>query len=149
MRAVLQRVQSASVAVGGETIASIGRGWLVFLGVGAGDSEAQAQQLADKTFNIRAFQDNAGKMNLSVKDIGGGVLVVSQFTLYADCRKGRRPSFTAAADPNIAKLLYEVYIKALRAAGLAHVEAGRFQAEMAVQLVNDGPVTLVLDTQYL
>lgn len=144
MRAVVQRVSSASVAVGGETVAAIGRGFLVLLGVASGDTDRQAEWLADKIAGLRIFEDEAGKMNLSVQDIGGSILVVSQFTLLADCRKGRRPSFTDAAPPAEADRLYQVFVSAVRKHGIP-VETGVFQAHMEVVLVNDGPVTVVVE----
>jgi len=146
MRAVVQRVSSARVEVGGEVTGAIGRGLLVLLGVGQGDTEKQAQWLAEKIAGLRIFEDDAGKMNLSVQDAGGSVLVVSQFTLYGDCRKGRRPSFTEAAPPDLADRLYQVFVSHLRALGLP-VETGVFQAKMEVHLVNEGPVTIWVDTE--
>lgn len=146
MRAVLQRVRSARVEVAGTVVGEIGVGLLVLLGVAQGDGSAQAQALAKKTAELRIFEDAEGKMNLSVQEIGGAVLAVSQFTLLADCRKGRRPGFSAAAPPELANTLYQEYLTTLRASGLT-VEAGIFQAEMQVHLVNDGPVTLLLDTE--
>lgn len=146
MRAVLQRVSSAAVAVDGRTVGEIGPGLLVLLGVEAGDGEADAVSLADKTVQLRIFEDGAGKMNLSVAEIGGGLLVVSQFTLLADCRQGRRPSFTGAAPPDEANRLYERFTDRLRAQGLP-VATGIFQASMEVRLVNRGPVTILLDTR--
>ena len=146
MRAVLQRVRSARVEVAGEVVGEIGGGLLVLLGVAQGDQAAQARALAKKTAELRIFEDAEGKMNLSVQDIGGAVLAVSQFTLLADCRKGRRPGFSAAAAPEVANRLYQEYVTALRAGGLT-VTTGIFQAEMQVHLVNDGPVTLLLDTE--
>jgi len=146
MRAVVQRVSSARVEVEGEVTGSIGRGLLVLLGVGQGDTEKQAQWLAEKTAGLRIFEDDAGKMNLSVQDVGGSVLVVSQFTLYGDCRKGRRPSFTEAAPPDLADRLYQVFGSHLRALDIP-VETGVFQAKMEVHLVNDGPVTIWVDTE--
>ncbi|MDO3377891.1 D-aminoacyl-tRNA deacylase [Geoalkalibacter halelectricus] len=145
MRAVLQRVSEARVEVAGEVVGAIGPGLLVLLGVGSEDGAADAAYLAEKTAVLRIFEDGAGKMNLSVADVGGAVLVVSQFTLYGDCRKGRRPSFTPAAPPRMAEELYREYITRLRALGL-EVATGVFQAEMRVHLVNDGPVTLLLDS---
>ena len=139
MRAVVQRVSSASVAVDGETVASIGRGLLVLLGVRAGDGEVQADKLAAKVEALRVFEDGDGKMNLSVRDVGGELLVVSNFTLYGDTRKGNRPSFVDAARPEEAEPLVERVRTALAAQG------GRFGARMVVELVNDGPVTLVID----
>jgi len=133
------------VEVDGKTVASIGRGLLVLLGVAQGDGERQAEWLADKIAGLRIFEDEAGKMNLSVQDVGGSALVVSQFTLLGDCRKGRRPSFSDAAPPEEADRLYQKFVERARGAGL-RVETGVFQAHMGVHLVNDGPVTLVLDT---
>ena len=146
MRAVVQRVSSASVAADGQTVASIGKGFLVLLGVANGDSDREAQWLGDKIAGLRIFEDEAGKMNLSVQDIGGAILVVSQFTLLADCRKGRRPSFTDAAPPAEADRLYQVFVSALRKSNTP-VETGVFQAHMDVSLVNDGPVTVIVDTR--
>lgn len=145
MRAVIQRVTSASVVVDGHTVGEIGRGMLVLLGVGHADTDREAAWIADKIANLRIFEDDGGKMNLSVQEVGGGMLVVSQFTLLADCRKGRRPSFTDAAPPEQADRLYQVVVERLRGAGL-RVETGVFQAHMQVHLVNDGPVTVILDT---
>jgi D-tyrosyl-tRNA(Tyr) deacylase len=139
MRAVVQRVSTASVAVDGETVASIGRGLLVLLGVRAGDGEAEADKIAAKLDALRVFEDGDGKMNLSVRDAGGELLVVSNFTVYADTRKGNRPSFVDAARPEVAEPLVERVRAALGAQG------GRFGARMAVELVNDGPVTLLMD----
>jgi D-tyrosyl-tRNA(Tyr) deacylase len=139
MRAVVQRVSSASVAVDGETVASIGRGLLVLLGVAAGDGEREADKIAAKLEALRVFEDDGGKMNLSVRDAGGELLVVSNFTVYGDTRKGNRPSFVDAARPEVAEPLVERVRAALGARG------GRFGARMAVELVNDGPVTLVID----
>ena len=146
MRAVVQRVSSARVEIDGEVAGSINRGLLVLLGVGRGDSEKQAHWLADKIAGLRILEDDAGKMNLSVEEVGGSLLVVSQFTLYADCRKGRRPSFTGAAPPQEADRLYQVVVERLRERGLP-VATGVFQAMMQVHLVNDGPVTVVVDTE--
>lgn len=146
MRAVIQRVRRAAVVVAGETVGAVEAGWLVLLGVGPADTPAEAAWLADKVAHLRAFEDDAGKMNRSVLDVGGGVLVVSQFTLYGDTRKGRRPSFTGAAPPAVAEPLVERFAAELRAVGLP-VATGRFGADMQVELVNDGPVTFVLDTQ--
>jgi D-tyrosyl-tRNA(Tyr) deacylase len=144
VRAVVQRVSSASVAVDGGTVAAIGRGFLVLLGVASGDTDREAEWLADKIAGLRIFEDEAGKMNLSVQDIGGSILVVSQFTLLADCRKGRRPSFTDAAPPAEADRLYQVFVSAVRKHGIP-VKTGVFQAHMDVVLVNDGPVTVVVE----
>jgi len=145
MRAVIQRVRRASVVVGDETVGAVGAGWLVLLGVAPADTAAEAVWLADKVAHLRAFEDDAGKMNRSVLDVGGGVLVVSQFTLLGDTRKGRRPSFTGAAPPAVAEPLYERFAAELRAVGLP-VATGRFGADMRVELVNDGPVTFVLES---
>jgi D-tyrosyl-tRNA(Tyr) deacylase len=146
MRAVLQRVSEARVRVNGEIVGEIGRGLLVLLGVGQGDSAADARFLAEKTAGLRIFEDAQGKMNLSVEETGGAVLVVSQFTLYGDCRQGRRPGFSAAAPPEMADALYRQFVDGLQKRGLP-VATGIFQAEMAVELVNDGPVTLLLDSR--
>ena len=146
MRAVIQRVSDARVLVDGRVISSISRGLLVLLGVAEDDSEADARYLADKTANLRIFEDDEGKMNLSVSDTNGEVLVVSQFTLYGDCRKGRRPSFAAAARPPKAEALYEAYVSALTDMGL-QTKTGVFQAYMDVELTNDGPVTILLDSR--
>jgi len=146
MRAVLQRVSRAAVVIDGETVGAIERGLLVLLGVAPADTPAEAQWLAEKIAGLRIFNDEAGKMNLSVADVRGAVLVVSQFTLYGDCRKGRRPSFIGAATPDLAVPLYEAFVNTLRSLGLP-VATGRFGAMMQVELVNDGPVTLILDTK--
>jgi len=145
MRAVLQRVSRARVSVEGETIGEIGAGLLVLLGVGINDTEADAAYLVDKTINLRIFDDGDGKMNLSVLDIGGGLLVVSQLTLYADTRKGRRPSYIGAAAPDKANRLYEYFVSEARK-HIEKVETGRFQAMMDVELVNAGPVTIIVDS---
>jgi D-aminoacyl-tRNA deacylase len=144
----VQRVRDASVKVGGESLASIGKGLLVYLGVGKDDLAADAAYLAEKIANLRIYEDGEGKMNLSLLEVGGAALVVSQFTLFADARKGRRPSYSDAAEPGQAKVLYEGFIGALRRQGLA-VEEGRFQAEMAVSYTNLGPVTILLDSKKL
>lgn len=146
MRAIIQRVKEARVDVGGETVGQIGEGILVLLGAGKDDTPADADYLVDKILALRIFEDSDGKMNLSVADTGGSLLVVSQFTLYGDCRKGRRPSFDRAAPPEIAEALYEEFVLKLRARG-ARVETGRFRAMMDVHLVNSGPVTLLLDSR--
>ena len=149
MRAVVQRVTRAKVTVGDRVTGEIGQGLLVLLGAGPGDTEADLAYLVDKLVNLRIFADPAGKMNLSVKDIGGGVLVVSQFTLYGDARQGRRPSFIGAREPAAARALYEQSLVALRSAGIEQVAAGEFGADMAVDLCNDGPVTILLDSRKL
>lgn len=146
MKAVYQRVLSASVSVEGETIASIGRGVLLLVGVEEGDTSAEAALLAEKTAHLRVFEDKAGRMNLSALDVGGSVLAVSQFTLLANTRHGRRPDFLAAARPEKARPLFYETAAALRAAGIRDVQTGRFGADMQVSLVNDGPVTILLDT---
>jgi len=146
MRAVVQRVQWASVGVAGETVGEIGPGLLVLLGVGQKDTEPAADYLADKIAGLRIFDDDAGRMNRAVGEIAGAVLVVSQFTLYGDVRRGKRPSFDAAARPESARRLYEYFVEKLRAAGL-RCETGRFQETMEVELVNDGPVTILLDSE--
>ncbi|KAA9007722.1 D-tyrosyl-tRNA(Tyr) deacylase [Paenibacillus spiritus] len=146
MRAVLQRCKEARVAVDGEVIGEIGEGLMVLLGVTHGDTEKDAQYVAAKIAGLRIFEDEAGKMNHSVIDAGGSVLSVSQFTLYGDCRKGRRPNFMAAARPEEAEALYERFNAELAAAGLP-VQTGRFGAMMEVSLVNSGPVTLIIDSR--
>jgi len=145
MRAVVQRVTTGSVEVDGAVVGAIGTGLLVLLGVARTDSEKDADFLARKIVNLRIFADADGKMNLSVLEAGGALLVVSQFTLYGDCRKGRRPGFDAAAPAEVARALYESFVAAARLTGV-HVEAGVFQAHMAVSLVNDGPVTLLVES---
>ena len=146
MRAVIQRVTCASVSIEGKIISSISKGLLVLLGVGENDDNSDAIYLAEKTAGLRIFEDDEGKMNLSVSDIDGEILVISQFTLYADCRKGRRPSFIDAARPEKAIPLYEAYVSALTNTGLK-VGTGVFQAHMEVELINDGPVTILLDSK--
>jgi D-tyrosyl-tRNA(Tyr) deacylase len=145
MRAVVQRVSSARVEVDNSVVGSIGPGLLVLLGVGRQDTRAEADFLAGKIIELRIFADDAGKMNRSVVDTGGSLLIVSQFTLYGDCRKGRRPSYDRAAAPEIARELYEYFVGITTARGV-HVQTGVFQAMMSVHLVNEGPVTLLLDT---
>jgi D-tyrosyl-tRNA(Tyr) deacylase len=145
MRAVVQRVSRARVTVHGETAGEIGPGLLVLLGVGADDMRADADYIVEKTIGLRIFDDAEGKMNLSVADVGGALLVVSQFTLYGDARKGRRPSFDSGARPEQARELYEYFVEKARAAGL-RCETGRFQATMQVELLNEGPVTILLDS---
>jgi D-tyrosyl-tRNA(Tyr) deacylase len=145
VRAVVQRVKNARVEISGRIIGEIGKGLLIFLGVGDEDSEKDCEYLADKIANLRIFPDENDLMNLSSLDIGGGMLVVSQFTLWGDCRKGRRPSFTKAARPERAKELYEFFIGVLKKTGLK-IAAGEFQEMMDVHLINDGPVTILLDS---
>ena len=150
MRALIQRVSSASVTIDDEAIASVGTGFAVFLGVGAGDTEAEADRLLAKLVRLRLFPDEAGKTNLSLEDVGGSLLVVSQFTLYADCRKGNRPSFAAACAPDEAHRLYEHFVaSARRLLGAERVQTGRFAADMQVSLVNEGPFTIWLDSAEL
>jgi D-aminoacyl-tRNA deacylase len=144
MRAVIQRVRQAKVIVASEVIGEIASGWLVLLGIAPDDSRKQIDWLAEKIANLRAFDDSDGKMNLSVQDVNGSVLVVSQFTLYGDCQKGRRPGFTGAAPPAVAEPLYESFVTALKLLGVP-VATGKFGADMQVELVNDGPVTFVID----
>jgi D-tyrosyl-tRNA(Tyr) deacylase len=146
MRAVVQRVSRASVEVDGTCVGRIGPGWLLLLGVARGDSEDDADRLAEKVVNLRAFADDQGKMNRNVVEAGGAVLVVSQFTLLGDCRGGRRPSFTEAAEPAEAERLYQRFNDRIAQAGL-EVATGVFRAHMNVELVNDGPVTFLLDTK--
>ena len=146
MRAVVQRVSQAKVSVSGETVGSIELGFLVLLGVAAGDTFEDAQFLAQKIVALRVFEDDLGKMNLSLAQVGGKMLAVSQFTLLGDCRKGRRPSFDLAARPEIARDLYEGFVTAVRGLGI-ETSTGRFQEHMQVELTNDGPVTLLLDSR--
>jgi D-tyrosyl-tRNA(Tyr) deacylase len=148
VRAVVQRVKEASCRVGGEVVGAIGPGLVVLLGVGAGDTEKDADYLADKVLNLRVFPDEAGQMNLSVRDVAGGLLVVSQFTLLGDVRKGRRPSYSDAAPPEEADRLYRGFVSRVRLSGLA-VATGVFRAMMDVALVNEGPVTILLDSRRL
>jgi D-aminoacyl-tRNA deacylase len=145
MRAVVQRVSRARVTVSDEVTGEIGLGLLVLLGVGAGDTRAEADYLAEKAIGLRIFEDAGGKMNLSVAEVSGALLVVSQFTLYGDARRGKRPSFDAAAPPEQARELYEYFAEKVRAAGL-RCETGRFQETMQIELVNEGPVTILLDS---
>src|SRR5262245_12668215 len=144
MRAVVQRVSQAKVTVAGETVGEVGRGLLVLLGIAPDDSLDQVRWLAEKVVGLRIFRDDEGKMSRDVTEVGGGVLVVSQFTLYGDCSKGKRPSFIAAAKPEIAIPLYEAFINAVKALGVP-VAAGQFGADMSVELVNEGPVTLIVE----
>lgn len=147
MRAVVQRVTRAKVTVGDRVTGAIDAGLLVLLGAGQGDTEADLAYIVDKIANLRIFADDAGKMNRSVLDVGGGVLVVSQFTLCGDARQGRRPAFIGALEPVAARRLYEQSLGELRSAGVSNVQAGEFAADMAVELVNDGPVTILLDSR--
>ena len=145
MRAVIQRVKEASVTVEGQVMGRCGKGLLILLGVKDTDDNAHGAYISEKITNLRIFEDEEGKMNRSVLDVGGEVLLVSQFTLYGDCRKGRRPSFSQAAAPEQARTLYQEVVRTLKEKGL-HVEEGVFQAHMDVSLINDGPVTLLLDS---
>ncbi len=145
MRCVVQRVKEASVTVAGETVGKIGPGYMVLIGVSVEDTEKDVRYMADKVPNLRIFEDAEDKMNLSLKDVGGEILAVSQFTLYGDARGGRRPSFIAAARPEAANELYEQLVASWREQGI-HVETGRFRTHMEVGLVNDGPVTILLDS---
>lgn len=145
MRACVQRVSSARVRVDGEIVGEIGRGFVVLLGVAAGDGPAELRWMVDKVVGLRVFDDGEGKMNLALADVGGELLVVSQFTLLGDCRKGRRPSFIGAAAPEMAEQAYEEFVAATQAAGI-RVATGRFRTHMEVELVNDGPVTLLIDS---
>ena len=148
MRAVLTRVKSASVTIDGEMVGKIGKGFLILLGVGPEDTPQTSRYLAEKALGLRVFEDENGKMNLSLADVGGEVLVVSQFTLYGNCRKGRRPSFVEAAPPELGNRLYEQFLQDCTDLGYPP-QHGRFGADMQVESVNDGPVTLILDTQQL
>jgi len=148
MRAVLTRVRSASVSIDGEAVGRIGRGFLILLGVGPEDTEKECRYLAEKALGLRVFEDENGKMNLGLESVGGEVLVVSQFTLYGNCRKGRRPSFVEAAPPELGNRLYEQFLKDCESLGYPP-QHGRFGADMQVESVNDGPVTLILDTKQL
>lgn len=147
MRAVLQRVKSASVQVDQKTVGKISEGWLVYLGLCPEDREKDRDYITDKILNTRSFRDSEGKLNLSVSDIGGEILIVSQFTLYGDCRKGRRPSFSSASPIDLAKSQYEDFLANLKTTTNLTIESGTFQASMEVSLINDGPVTLLLDSQ--
>lgn len=146
MKALLQRVSQASVRIGGELVGSIGQGLVVFVGVAAGDSDEDVEYLVTKTVGLRIFSDEAGKFNLSVQDVNGGLLLVSQFTLLASTRKGRRPGFTEAAPPETAKEVFERFVERARATGI-EVATGRFQQYMQVEIHNDGPVTVMLDSR--
>lgn len=149
MKCVIQRVLNASVTVCGETVGSIEKGFLLLLGVADGDTEAQTEKLVKKIIGMRIFEDENGKMNLSIGDIDGEILAVSQFTLLADCKKGNRPSFTGAMRPEEANRLYELFVKMLVDGGVKKVDKGVFGADMKVSLINDGPVTIILDTETL
>ena len=146
MRAVVQRVKRAEVRVNGRVVGAVGEGMVVLLGVGKEDTQEAAAALADKIVNLRIYDDQQGRMNRSILEIQGGLLCVSQFTLYGDCRKGRRPSYDRAARPDMACRLYEAFVESVRGRGIT-VQTGQFQALMEVDLVNDGPVTLVLDSE--
>ena len=148
MRAVLTRVKSASVTIDGQVVGSIGKGFLILLGVGPNDTEKQCRYLAEKALGLRVFEDENGKMNLGLSDVEGQVLVVSQFTLYGNCRKGRRPSFTDAAGPELGNRLYEQFLADCASLGY-EPQHGQFGADMKVESINDGPVTLILDTDQL
>ena len=148
MRAVLTRVNSASVTIDGQTVGAIGKGFLILLGIGPEDTEQTCRYLAEKALGLRIFEDTQGKMNLGLADVAGEVLVVSQFTLYGNCRKGRRPSFTDAAPPDLGNKLYERFLTLCQELGYPP-QHGRFGADMQVTSVNDGPVTLILDTDQL
>ena len=148
MRAVLTRVKSASVVIDGEMVGKIGKGFLILLGVGPNDTEKECRYLAEKALGLRIFEDENGKMNLGLEQIGGEVLVVSQFTLFGNCRKGRRPSFTDAAGPELGTAMYEKFLSICEELGYPP-QHGRFGADMKVESVNDGPVTLILDTEQL
>jgi D-tyrosyl-tRNA(Tyr) deacylase len=146
MRAVIQRVKRAEVRVNGQAVGAVGAGMLVLLGIGKEDNLEAAESLADKIVNLRIFHDEQGRMNRSIAETKGSLLCVSQFTLYGDCRKGRRPSYDQAARPEVASQVYEAFVESVRAKGIT-VETGQFQAMMEVELVNDGPVTLLLDSE--
>ena len=148
MRAILTRVKSASVVIDGETVGAIGKGFLILLGVGPNDTEKECRYLAEKALGLRIFEDDNGKMNLGLESVDGQVLVVSQFTLYGNCRKGRRPSFTDAAPPALGEELYEKFLAICAELGYPP-QHGRFGADMKVESINDGPVTLILDTDQL
>ena len=148
MRAVVQRVTRASVTVAGEIVGEIGAGLVVFVGIGRDDTKVEAAYLVDKITNLRIFDDDEGRMNVSVKDAGGALLIISQFTLYGDVRRGLRPSWSDAAPPEVAEPLYEFFVRQARTA-IENVASGRFQAMMQVGLINDGPVTILLDSKRL
>ncbi|MBE6720806.1 MAG: D-tyrosyl-tRNA(Tyr) deacylase [Ruminococcaceae bacterium] len=149
MKAVIQRVKYSNVKIDGEVVGSCNQGFMILLGVAEGDTKEDADKLLKKVPYLRIFEDENGKMNLSCLDIGGEMLVISQFTLTADCSHGRRPSFIGAAKPDVAIPLYEYFVSGLKAAGISRVETGEFGADMKVELVNDGPVTIILDSKEL
>lgn len=149
MKAVIQRVKYSNVKIDGEVVGSCNQGFMILLGVAEGDTKDDADKLLKKVPHLRIFEDENGKMNLSCLDIGGEMLVISQFTLTADCSHGRRPSFIGAAKPDVAIPLYEYFVSGLKAAGISRVETGEFGADMKVELVNDGPVTIILDSKEL
>ena len=149
MRVVVQRCSRAEVRIDGETVGQIGRGFLLLVGITDGDTQAQADLLAKKVAQMRVFEDAEGKMNLALKDVDGAILSISQFTLYADCKKGNRPSFIRAARPETAAPLYDYFNAVLRSQYDLHVETGRFGADMKVDFINDGPVTIILDSKEL
>lgn len=149
MRALIQRVTSGKVTINKKVVGQIGKGYVILLGVRGGDSEKEVKLLAEKTVNLRVMSDAQGKMNLSIKDVGGEILVISQFTLYADTKKGRRPSFVHAANPELANKLYQYYVDRLKQLGVKNVQTGEFGAYMEVEIVNDGPVTIMLDSDDL
>lgn len=149
MRAVLQRVKRGGVTVGGRIVGQIGPGFVILLGITHSDGRAEVKKLAEKTAHLRVFEDEQGKMNRSALAVGAGMLVISQFTLYADAKKGRRPSFTGAAPPNLAEPLVAQFVDALGQLGVKNVQTGRFGANMVVHIENDGPVTIILDTAEL
>lgn len=148
MRAILTRVKSASVTIDGQRVGEIGKGFLILLGVGPEDTEKECRALAEKALGLRIFEDENGKMNLGLEQVGGQVMVVSQFTLYGNCRKGRRPSFTCAAGPELGNAMYERFLEICTELGY-EAQHGRFGADMKVESINDGPVTLILDTDEL
>ena len=149
MRAVVQRCSRAEVRIDGQVVGAIGKGFMVLVGITDGDTKAEADLLAKKVAQMRVFEDTEGKMNLGLGDIGGAILSISQFTLYADCKKGNRPSFIRAARPEVAEPLYDYFNNVLRTQYDLHVETGRFGADMKVDFVNDGPVTIILDSSEL
>jgi D-tyrosyl-tRNA(Tyr) deacylase len=147
MRVLIQRVTAGAVRVGGEVVGEVGRGYVLLVGIGPGDDEPTVRKMAEKVANLRLFSNAAGKFDRSLRDVGGGALVVSQFTLFGDSRKGRRPNFSGAARPELAEPLCDLFVGALREAGVPRVETGRFGAAMSVSIENDGPVTLWVDNE--